>query len=169
MAKLLQIVLPVKAHVRKYLEHRHGDVLRVSRKHTDGKMLLFLLRGRQHDARFDSQLAQYVDKLTIEISRDQLLERGCRDLSSRTIYDFNSYIDDAFRDDLRLFVATRQAADPHVTLCAAVASFLEIYDITESELDQDTLLRDLRRQKPRPINPFTAVSVRQETRHAAAA
>jgi glutathionyl-hydroquinone reductase len=141
------IQIPVEPHVLKYIVAKHPGVFRLSRKHKEGKMLIHMLHNPYNDSRFDATLDKYTDKLTVSVSLDQYLKKGCNNISSRMIYDFNDFIDKLIKDEFMFYVETVKEVTDQFTIDQLVDGFMGKYNFDDSDITPCVLKQHLHRTK----------------------
>ena len=159
---VLTVQLPVLPHVRKFIEHKHGTEFKLSRRHNEGKMLIHMLRNQQRDERFDVRMELYSESLNVKISFDKYKERGCNNVTNRTVYDFNDFIDRTIRDEFIYFVEVLRGAQVKLTLDQMVDGFMGKYNFDDGDITPFVLkqhyYRTIRRGKEKK-KTFSAVVV----------
>ncbi len=136
---LLTVQIPVLPHVLKFLKKKHQGEFKLSRKHNEGKMLIHMLRNQQHDERFDVEREKYSQNLDVIITLDKYKNRGCNNITSRTIYDFNDFIDATIKDEFLYYVETLQEAGVKMTMDAMVDGFMGKYFFDDGDISPLTL------------------------------
>ncbi|MNK53035.1 hypothetical protein D3C87_719860 [compost metagenome] len=160
-----KILLPVKAHVKKYLERTHGSHLEVSDR---GYAPLLLFRLLEKHKKQDPGTVRPSQKLIDDrkyfgypIYIGDTNERKCGlYISNDSIKDFNEAIDDLIREQMYWFIHHPNSTDKVVDY--NINRFRDWYGITEDELPFDNLKRWYYRERGRLtlrienlIPPFT--------------
>lgn len=155
---LLTVQIPVLPHVLKFIQKRHEGNFKLSRRHNEGKMLIHMLRNQQHDKRFDAPLEKYTEKLNVKITFDQYKVRGCNNITSRTIFDFNDFIDAIIKDEFVYYVDTLKEAGVNMTMDVMVDGFMGKYLFDEEDITPWVLKQHYNRTKRKKKNENRGIS-----------
>lgn len=143
------IQIPVESHVLKYLNCKHPGEFRLSRKHNTGKMLLHMLHNPYHDSRYDAGMDRYTKELSVSISVDQFLKKGCNNINSRMIYDFNDFVDKLIKDEFLFYIETVKEVCNDFTIDQLVDGFMGKYNFDEGDITPWVLKQHYFRSKRR--------------------
>lgn len=144
---LLTVQIPVLPHVLKFILKRHPQEFKLSRRHNEGKVLIHMLRNQQEDARFDVPIEKYTGTLDVKITLDKYKGRGCNKITSRTIYDFNDFIDRIIKDEFIYYVDTLKEAGVEFTMDQMVDGFMGKYFFDEEDITAFVLKQHYYRTK----------------------
>ena len=135
--------IPVADHVYKYLvKICGGDTLVASRHDFIGSVVLNSL-GTNHDVVLSSK--KYSKHFNVVITDHKYLKNGVR-LGVKSGQVFNRLIDRMFRDQMYMHVFMNKSTDNKMYL-NGLREYLEMYGITEDELQLDTVYKDFKRKK----------------------
>lgn len=147
-----KILLPVKAHIKKYLEHTHGKQMEVCDRGYAPFLLLNLLeKFKKQDPGMVRPGQKIIDQkkyfgYPIFIGSKYETSKGTF-ISKFNIDKFNDSIDDLLREEMFRFCNHPNADDSVVDF--NIQRFREIYSITEDELPFDNLKRWYYRERER--------------------
>lgn len=147
-----KILLPVRAHVKKYLEHTHGNQMEVcDRGYAPFLLLSMLERHKKQDPGRVRPSQKIIDHKNyfgypIYIGTKYENSRGLY-LSKFNIDKFNDCIDDLFREEMYRFANHPNATDQVIDY--NIIRFREMYNIYEDELPFDNLKRWYYRERKR--------------------
>jgi hypothetical protein len=147
-----KILLPVKAHVKKYLEHTHGKQMEVCDRGYAPFLLLNLLeKFKKQDPGTVRPGQKIIDDskyfgYPIYIGSKYENSKGTF-ISKFNIDRFNDSIDDLLREEMYRFCNHPNAIDHVVDF--NIVRFREMYNITEDELPFDNLKRWYYRERER--------------------
>jgi hypothetical protein len=147
-----KILLPVKAHVKKYLEHTHGQQMEVCDRGYAPFLLLNLLeKFKKQDPGTVKPGQKIIDNAKyfgypIYVGSKYETSKGTF-ISKFNIDRFNDSIDDLLREEMYRFCNHPNAVDHVVDY--NIIRFCEFYHITEDELPFDNLKRWYYRERER--------------------
>ncbi|MCT8340512.1 hypothetical protein MG296_10640 [Flavobacteriaceae bacterium TK19130] len=136
---------PVSSHVYKYLIRRCGsDTIEASRKSFIGSFVLSL-----HNRNYDIALSNsdegldYTFNVIIPMHK---YEKVGMHITLENSQLFNNQLDKMFRDELFCHLIINKSREKK-TYMKSLRSFLDVYNITEDDIKQETLYRDFKRKK----------------------
>lgn len=150
-----KILLPVKAHILKYLVQTYGHNLEVSSRGYAPFLILSLLEKHK---KLDPAIVRPSQKLIdnkyyfgypVYIGDSELNSKGAY-ISTYNIKRFNDCMDDLFREDMYRFCNHHKSIDNIVDY--DILRFREMYNISEDELPFDNLKRWYYRERIRISN-----------------
>lgn len=138
--------MPVKAHIKKYLDKQVQGPLPISLTTTIGIFLYNVLRRQQTDSKFDKAVIKYPYLFPIQVSKSDVFDYGTRNITSYTVIQFNRLWDNELKYECYMHVnySTRYRG---IETKQAVEEFLDVYDFDDTELTYQTLIRHLSRIK----------------------
>ncbi|MBJ6109455.1 hypothetical protein JAO73_10550 [Hymenobacter sp. BT523] len=136
------IDIPVRPHLVKFLQYHLGERYFLSVSDPYGILLFQLLRRPVHDARRDDVLEEYKGVFTLHLGA-YAGKHGLKELTGKTVYEFNNFAHEMMRADLHSFVDL--ATDHGQIEKYAVEQFMAKYDFEEQDIKYDTLLKSWRR------------------------
>lgn len=137
---MIIISIPVKLHVKKYLIKRYGPVHQVSKKTFIGLFLLQLLEKKI------SKPEKEVDKINvyeIEVPEYYFNTKGYS-IDDNKLKFLSICLEKLFIEDFYSFVDV-ELAKGDLNAKQAIRLFFGIYDITENELNSDSVYRNYQR------------------------
>lgn len=150
-----KILLPVRAHIKKYLEHTHGNQLAVSDHGYASFLLLNMLQKHEkQDASKVRPSQKLIDNINyfpypVYVGSTYQNSKGLY-LTTKNIKRFNESIDDLFREQMYYYVNHPNSVDHKIDY--DILRFRDMHKITEDELPFENLKRWYFRERLR----FTA-------------
>ncbi len=138
----MQITIPIKSYLKKYLTKKYGSELILSRKSSLGIHLLELLEGDFNPKELVPATGD--DIYLLNIGEFYSNTKGVTIHTSR-INNISAYLDKVFLESLfehvKIYKANYNQELP------AIRQFLEFYDITDNDLRYDSVYRTYKRYK----------------------
>lgn len=159
-----KILLPVKAHIKKFLEYCHGNQMEVSdRGYASFLLLLMLEKHKKQDPRTVRPSQKLIDHKNyfpypVYIGSNYENSKGLY-ISTANIKRFNETVDDFFREQMYSFINHPNSTDKVVDY--DIIRFRDMFGISEDELPFDNLKRWYYRERLRIVSrrnftpPFT--------------
>ena len=147
-----KILLPVKAHIKKYLEHTHGKQMEVCDRGYAPFLLLSLLeKHKKKDPGKVRPGQKLIDNLKyfgypIYVGPKYEDIKGTY-ISNFNIFRFNDCLDDLIREEMYRYVNHPNATDDVVDF--NILRFRDLYNISEDDLPFDNLKRWYYRERER--------------------
>ena len=167
-----KILLPVKAHVKKYLLYTHGPQLDVSaRGYLPFLILKMLEKHKKQDPSKVRPSQRLIDGkifISYNVYVGDKYEKTLY-ISNANILHFNDCIDDLLREEMYRYIHHPNATDECVDY--NIKRFREMYTISEDELPFDNLKRwyyrereriNTRLKAPEPFKPQMTLSFSKE-------
>ena len=139
--------IPCKVHVKKYLIGRYGPNHTMSKKSLLGMILFHLLDKNCPKANI--QLEEYKQKYDIIIPEFYFNSRGF-DIGYKKKHYLALCFDRIFWEDMLQNIELA-SSEYHVKPIEAMRKFLKKYNITENDVNFDSLYRQYQRDKKRKI------------------
>ncbi|WP_187261298.1 hypothetical protein [Pontibacter beigongshangensis] len=136
---IITVQIPVLPRVLKFINCKHDGEFKLSRKHNEGKMLIHMLRNQLEDKSFDDFHKKCTQSLEVKMSLDLFKERGCCHITSRTIFDFNDFVDANIKEEFLLYVRTLQLCEVKLTLDKMIDGFMGKYYFDDGDINPQTL------------------------------
>lgn len=144
------ITIPTKSYIKKYLEISFGSNIKLTERNWLGVIILNVLKRKTFknpNYDFKKYNYSYDGEITFQIDIDKIYRNGAFILNAQKYY-INKSIDQIFKDEL-----VKQALINHknfeIDFKTSILSILEAYDITEDELNYETLRKYFDRNKNR--------------------
>ncbi len=137
---MIVIKIPVKCHVKKYLIKRYGAVHQVSKKTFIGLFLLQLLEKKVEKPEKEAGKGSFYD---IEVPEYYFNVNGYS-IDNNKLKFLSVCLERLFFEDFYSFV-DNELMKGDLTAKKAIRLFFTIYDITENELNQDSMYRNYQR------------------------
>ena len=137
---MIVIKIPVKCHVKKYLIKRYGAVHQVSKKTFIGLFLLQLLEKKIEKPEKEAGKGSFYD---IEVPEYYFNANGYS-IDNNKLKFLSVCLERLFFEDFYSFV-DNELFKGELNAKKAIRLFLSIYDITENELNQDSMYRNYQR------------------------
>src|SRR5687768_14721955 len=112
----LPIEIPVKSHVSKFLAEKFPGGFRLNKRTHLGIALFSMLRRENVDSQFDAGVAEYPCVFKVNVGEHSFFERGCRKVSSETVFQFNTLVQDLMEAEM-----------------FGVIEFLEMYGVEQKQ------------------------------------
>ena len=141
--KVDSLLIPVRPHVLKYLHTHLGPGYCLSESDHFGLLLFQLLRRPLTDARRDEVLTKYQGRFTVHLGAYGSGKFGLRELTGKTVYQFNNFVHELVRAELHAWVD--MATDHGNAVTYAIEGFMQKYDFGEEDIAFDTLLKSWQR------------------------
>jgi hypothetical protein len=137
--------IPVKPHVRKYLEFHQGTSYKLSRLDSFGRELRRLLEQKKTNAYLDQFTSAYIDKFSVSVEGNLLLQKRLKALNSKEIVDFNNFVEGIIKTEFFGFVANCVLFK--LTQYGSIQAFRQKYDFQDEDISYDTLKKAWQRYK----------------------
>jgi hypothetical protein len=137
---MIVISIPVKNHVKKYLVKRYGSIHQVSKKTFIGLFLLQLLEKNISKPEKGIKKAFFYD---IEVPEYYFNTKGFN-VDANKLAVLSICLEKLFIEEFYSFV-DNELAKGDVTAKKAIKLFFSIYDLTENDLNQDSMYRNYQR------------------------
>ncbi|RYD76891.1 MAG: hypothetical protein EOP55_10490 [Sphingobacteriales bacterium] len=150
-----KILLPVRAHIKKYLEYTHGNQMEVSdRGYASFLLLQMLEKHKKQDpgtVRPSQKLIDHKNYFAypVYIGNNYENSKGLY-ISTANIKRFNDTIDDLFREQMYAYINHPNSTTGVVDY--DIVGFRELYGISEDELPFDNLKRWYYRERLRIVS-----------------
>lgn len=96
--------MPVRPHVLKYLQLHYPIPFAVNDKDRVGNYLYLLMRRPLNHNMHYMHLGRYSEVLHIEVTHYQALDRGATNLTPSTVVNFNEFVDDLVKEELKIYL-----------------------------------------------------------------
>lgn len=135
---------PVTVDVKKYLEFHLGKEYSLSETDPQGLLLASLLRRQSKDRQYDKFLPKCGEKFAVSIVPSFLLDSGCRNFTSHTVYKFNEFNEKLILNEAFAYIdlATEKY---HQKANHAIYDFMDKYDFTDDDMNFDRLKKAYQR------------------------
>jgi hypothetical protein len=137
---MIVISIPVKLHVKKYLIHRYGVVHQVSKKTFIGLFLLQLLEKKIEKPEKEAGKGSFYE---IEVPEFYFNAKGYS-IDRNKLKFLSVCLERLFFEDFYSFV-DNELCKGDLNAKKAIRLFFSIYDISENELNQDSMYRNYQR------------------------
>ena len=137
---MIVIRIPIKCHVKKYLIKRYGSVHQVSKKTFIGLFLLQLLEKKVEKPEKEAGKGSFYE---IEVPEYYFNVNGYS-IDKNKLKFLSVCLERLFFEDFYSFV-DNELIKGNLTAKKAIRLFFTIYDITENELNQDSMYRNYQR------------------------
>lgn len=140
----IQINIPVKNYVFKYLTVKYGEgVVKASRNTVIGSIILSMLSGNG-DVKPSNDIRES-NSFKVIVTEYQYLRNGVF-IDNRTVKVFNQLVDSMLKEELYChMIINKFTHDSQYMDC--VRNFLSVYDITEDDLKLESVYRDFKRKR----------------------
>ncbi len=148
---LIDLSIPVKPVVKKYLENKLGTPLALTQNSNIGRYLLCLLRGQENknEARYTAQLYKFSESITLQVHEHAVFKRKCRFMTPKAIYDFNDFINTEINEDFCAFAEVIKTMGQGWTMNEIADAFLERQNLTCEDIKHDRLIKAFQRHRDR--------------------
>lgn len=147
----------VKPHVRKYLLHHLGEGYKLSQLDAFGRYLKLLLQQPRTNSFLDGFTGKYTANFGVSVEGNVILQKRLRELSSKSIIDFNNFVEGIIKVEFHAFVDNRRAYG--LSQYAAIHAFREKYNFQDEDISFDTLKKSWQRFDAGRVSLEKAVSV----------
>lgn len=131
--------IPIKPYLKKYIEVSFGERIVLSEKTWLGIIVLNLLKKKSFKNNYEDRFIIHKENLNVYISMDKMYRNGCF-LTNTQIFYINSAIDDFFKKEIiRQCLINEKIYQ--INFKTSIYNFLEAHDITEEELNYETIKR----------------------------
>lgn len=156
---MFTVKLPIKAYLKKYLQRKcnvSGDNLIVSTNDQIG-FGLYIVESLQKKREFYlNHNQEEVNKFVTSLSDSITLQIGCNVancsgmfIHPEKVYFINSFAEKAFRNEMFAVINGNTMYNPNLIIKNIIYDFCGIYDITEDDLQIDTIYKTYQRHKER--------------------
>lgn len=144
---LVTVHIPCKVHIKKYLTARYGESHTMSKRSLIGTLLFHILD--KETPRAQVELADYKCKYDILIPQYYFNSRG-HSIGWKKKHYLSVCFEKIFYEDMLLFIELAKS-EMKVKPIDAIRSFLKKYNITENDVNFDSIYRQYQREKKTKI------------------
>lgn len=149
--------VPVKPHVRKYLLKHLGEGYKLSQLDPYGRCLKMLLQQKPEKKEWDKHLGRYTASFSVSVEGNLILQKRLRSLTSKSIIDFNNFVEHIIKTEFYGVVDTRRAFG--LSQYGAIQAFREKYDYQDEDISHDTLKKAWQRYGSTPAEPANSTNL----------
>lgn len=131
--------IPVKPYIAKYILKVYGNCIMISRRNSVALLLYYLLQKNEIDKQYDYDIQFYTHTIKVSVSDKFSFRRGARYLSSFSIVQFNTFVEDLFKSEFHRFVDISRLYGN--TIMGAIENFQKEYALLETDISTDALRR----------------------------
>lgn len=135
--------VPVKPHVAKFLLHHLGAGYRLSQLDPFGRELKNLLQLNRKKTYWDGHTGRYTASFCVAVEGNMILQKRLRALTSKSIIDFNNFVEGIIKAEFFGFVDNHRAFK--LSKHGAIQSFRAKYDFQDDDISFDTLKKSWQR------------------------
>jgi hypothetical protein len=140
--------IPVKPHVRKYLEKHQGTSYKLSRLDPFGRELRRLLEQKKTNAFLDQFTGAYTDAFSVSVEGNLILQKRLKALNSKEVIDFNNFVEGIIKTEFFGFVDNRVLFK--LSQYGSIQAFRLKYDFQDEDISHDALKKAWQRYKNPP-------------------
>ncbi|RZK30398.1 MAG: hypothetical protein EOO63_06840 [Hymenobacter sp.] len=137
--------VPVKPHVRKYLEFHLGQGYKLSQLDPFGRELKTLLGQKKKNKWFDGFTRCYTANFGVSVEGNMILQKRLKGLTAKEIIDFNNFVEGIIKWEFFGFVSNRCLVN--MSHYSSIQAFREQYDFQDEDMSYDTLKKAWQRYK----------------------
>ena len=130
--------LPVKKHVRSFLESKFGNPCFIERREPEGKYFYALLAKQSKG--HDSEFAEYSSTIRVGLTISMHFRHGSI-MTPTAVIEFNNYIDEHIKKEQRSYIHT-QVTYNQMEIKRAVELFQQDYGFQEDDYAAETIRKD---------------------------
>lgn len=138
--------VPVKPHVRKYLVYHLTTGYKLTSTDPFGRCLRMLLQQPREKKAWDGFTGRYTALFAVAVDGNQLLQKRLRVLSSKSVIDFNNFVESVIKAEFHSFVDNRKMFG--LSQYSSIQQFRAKYDFQDEDISHDTLKKSWQRQVP---------------------
>lgn len=144
----IDINVPTKAYLKKYMESEYGNPITMTRGDKYGSLLLLMLEKNSRE--YDWNFQHCKSSMTIRLKTKWYHRKGT-DFSKTNILYLNTIIEADFKMMMRTYVYAKLDHFPPQKKKDAILSFLTLWGVTHDEMPYETAKKDIDRY-------FTSIS-----------
>ncbi len=136
---IIQATIPVRPHLKKYIvkKFKAQHIIKISHHSIFGKLVVKSFS--EHFARA-RETSAFRSSIFIEFDHEFELT-----LSAGNIYDFNSLVEDIYRQELIQYVMHEKLWNPHFERKRSIETFNSYFGITEDDIALETIIKFMQR------------------------
>ena len=142
--KSIPLKIPVKPHIKAYLEFHYSEEYTLSLNDILGMILFHLLKKQsgiyKNKPSIQKALNNFTDEFEVHISQHNYFHLTINELTPKTIIDFNNLIDRLIDFNFQSSIKCRMDEKPRYKK-DAIHDFMEDNGITEESLSSDALIK----------------------------
>lgn len=133
--------IPVRPHLKKYLlsRFRVPNVLNISKNSLIGKLIIKSFSEQRNKPKTTTDISESII-IVFDESTDLTLSDG-------NVFDFNQLIEDIYRRELGMFIATNKLWHQQPERKQSIINFNNKIGITEDEIAVETLIKHMQRNE----------------------
>lgn len=140
----IQINIPVKTHVSKYLKVKYGDKPMVASRRTVVGSIVLSMLSNNGDVKPGSDVRES-ETFKVIVKEYHYLRNGVF-IDNRTAWLFNELVDNMFKEELYCHIIINKFSHESQYL-ESIRNFLNVYNITEEDLKLESVYRDFKRKR----------------------
>lgn len=135
MKKSFSIKIPVRPHLKRYIQDFYLLPYELNQKDDLGLFLYHLLRRRKFRDRAYFSTESFTDYLEVSISNHYAFKQGCLLLNDYQSHLFNNYLEDMMMRHSITWIKAAEMAG--MSNYAAIHKWIEIYQLDEGKSSKD--------------------------------
>ena len=140
----IDIEIPVKSYLKKFITISFGEEIKLSERNWLGIIIFNIVKRKTFQNYYDSKMNENLDaSFSVKISLDKSYRYGCLLLPTQIHY-INLAIDNFFKSELIKQALINQSAY-QIDFKTSIINILDAYDITEDELEYDSVRKHFNR------------------------
>lgn len=145
MKDLFTLPIPVYSYVKKYLNTLHGEIYIISLNDSIGVFLSTMLEKDAKHINYQLKVSEKTTLYTVAFSEKILQRQGFTTTPKKRKY-IGDLLDKYFREQCYSFIL-HDSVGKKDNYKTSLKNFLKVYDITDEELDPESLYKDFMRRK----------------------
>jgi hypothetical protein len=143
---MLEIEIPTKLYIKKYLNVKHGEPAILTRKDLVGAYLYELLEDPRKDR--DQEAGNFNQIITVSLPDRVLLRKGFY-LTPTQICNFNSWMTRFIKLEMRNHIDLMLRQNPKLEIRQAIYDYQTTYELHDDFFPFDTIKKDYYRHRIR--------------------
>lgn len=145
MAELIEVEIPVKKHLKKFLCCRYSHHHHLSLTNSVGNLIFYMMRNPRVVKQHDQWMAHYPEKYMVKIPSYHLMEfkRIDTNITSLAVVSFNDSVKEIFEAEMFNYIHLMTEFGKEQQ--QAIDSFMQKYGILETDITADALKKSFYR------------------------
>lgn len=143
---MVEIEIPVRRHIKQYLEQKYGAPAKMERKHLEGSFLYELIEDPSRER--DCDVGEFSSVINVLLPDRVLMRRG-HYLTKTQVATFNAFIDNFIKEEMLKHIHLILRLNPHLEIRLAILDYQQQYQMSDDYLPYETIKKHYYRHRMR--------------------
>ena len=142
----VEIEIPVKLYIKRYLNVKYGEPARLTRKELEGSFLYELIEDPRQER--DKEVGSFGHALTVQLPDRVLMRKGYY-LTPTQVSNFNSFMERFIKVEMRSHIDMILRKQPDTEIRHAIYDYQQLYELSDDFFPFDSIKKDYYRYRVR--------------------